>query len=224
MPPATTVVFDLDGTLAETAPDIIATLNRLLAREGMEAFPLERARDLVGAGSRALIQRSFALQKRPLGEAQLEALFTDFMQLYSDHLADHSYLFPGAVAALERLSQAGYRLAICTNKMQVHTDALLEKLGVASAFHAICGRDAFDFCKPDPRHIIQTVARAGGVPERAVMIGDSITDIAAAKSARIPVVAVPFGYSDSPIASLNPDRLIAHFDELDTVLIESLIG
>jgi phosphoglycolate phosphatase len=209
-----TLVFDLDGTLAETAPDLIAALNFVLASEGVEAVPLASARSLVGAGARALIARGFALGGRPLQPEKLETLFAMFLDYYNAHIADHSRLFPGVVACLDRCAAAGWRLAVCTNKVEHSSRLLLAKLGVADRFAFICGQDTFGVAKPDPKPLLETIRRAGGRPERSVMVGDSLTDIDTARAAGTPVVAVDFGYSDVPVAELGPDRVISHFDAL----------
>jgi phosphoglycolate phosphatase len=207
-------VFDLDGTLAETAGDLIGTLNVLLAREGLKELPLTQARDLIGAGAKALIRRGFEAEGRSLDTAEHERLFDDFIAHYGEHLADSSHLFDGVVPALDRLEQAGFRLAVCTNKYEGQSVKLLTILGIADRFAAICGRDTFPQFKPDPRHLTETIVRAGGDPARAVMVGDSRTDIDTAKAAGIPVVAVTFGYTDTPVRELAPDRVIEHFSDL----------
>ncbi|QIJ74962.1 phosphoglycolate phosphatase [Methylobacterium sp. NI91] len=208
------VVFDLDGTLAETAGDLIGTLNVILAREGHAPLPLEQARDLLGAGARALIQRGFTVAGASLTPERLETLFQDFLEHYGDHLTDHSFLFPGVIGALDRLEAAGFRLAICTNKVESHAVALLDAVGIGHRFRTIVGKDTFAYSKPDPRHITLTVERAGGDPLRAVMVGDSKADVAAAKAAGIPVVGVTFGYTPVPMRDLAPDWIIDHFDAL----------
>lgn len=207
-------VFDLDGTLAETAGDLVGTLNVILAREGHAPLPLEQARDLLGAGARALIQRGFSASGAELSPERLEVLFEAFLEHYGAHLTDNSYLFPGVVAALDRLEAEGFVLAVCTNKVEAHAVALLDELGVRDRFPVIVGKDTFAFSKPDPRHITATVARAGGDPDRAVMVGDSRADVAAAQAAGIPVVGVTFGYTPVPMRELKPDWTIEHFDEL----------
>jgi phosphoglycolate phosphatase len=210
----TTLVFDLDGTLADTAADLVSTLNVILRREGLEPLPLPRARDMIGAGAKALLQRGFDASGRPLPPDMLDRLFVDFLDHYRDHLADETVLYEGVEAALDRLSGEGFRLAVCTNKVEEHSVKLLEALGVAPRFAAICGRDSFPYFKPDPRHLTATVEKAGGDPSRAVMVGDSRTDIDTARAAGLPVIAVTFGYTDAPVSTMNPDRLIDHFDEL----------
>ncbi len=209
-----TIVFDLDGTLADTAPDLIATLNFILVEEGLKPVPLDRARDLVGAGGRALLERGIAANGRTVSAAHLDTLYQRFLEVYAGRIAVESRLFPGVAEALERFEAVGWRLAVCTNKVERHSVMLLEALGIAPRFHAICGRDTFPFFKPDPRHLTMTIEAAGGVPDAAVMVGDSQTDIATAKAAGIPVVAVPFGYTMTPVSELAPDTIIEHFDHL----------
>jgi phosphoglycolate phosphatase len=219
---APTIVFDLDGTLAETAPDIMATLNVLLEREGIPALPLERARELVGAGAKALIERGFRVSGRPLGAAQLEGLFLDFLEIYAGRVADGSHLFDGVAEALERLARQGMKLAVCTNKPIRHSRLLLEALGVADKFAAVAGRDSYPFFKPDARHLTMTIQEAGGEVSNAIMVGDSKTDISTARAAGVPVIAVPFGYTDVPVESLSPDIVIQHFDEIDSAIARLL--
>jgi len=209
-----TLVFDLDGTLADTARDLIGTLNVLLAREGLTAVAPEDARSLVGAGARALIERGFALRQTPLPAEGIDPLVADFLAHYEAHIADETRLFPGAQTALQRFREAGYRLAICTNKPEQLARLLVDKLGVSEFFDAICGRGSFPVQKPDPRMLHLTVQAAGGDPAWALMIGDSRTDIDTARNAGTPVIAVDFGYTDTPVATLGPDRIISHFDEL----------
>ncbi len=208
------VVFDLDGTLAETAGDLIATLNAVMAREGLPGVPLEKARDLIGAGARALIERGFATAGRALPPAKLDALFAFFLKHYEENILVHSHLFEGVEDALDQLARQGFALAVCTNKMERHALKLLDLLGVRGRFAAIAGKDTFAFCKPDPRHLTETIQLAGGDPARAVMVGDSKTDIDTAKAAGIPVIGVPFGYTSVPMHELGADRLVSHFRDL----------
>lgn len=208
------LVFDLDGTLADTAHDLVATLNMLLAREGLPLAPPASARSIVGAGARALIERGFALSGAPLPPERVEPLVVEFLAHYEAHIADESRLFPGALAALDRFGDSGFKLAVCTNKPEPMARLLLEKLGAADRFAAICGRGTFPMHKPDPRTLELTIQTAGGDPARAVMVGDSKTDIDTAKGAGAPVVAVDFGYTEIPVTEFAPDRVISHFDEL----------
>lgn len=215
---STTLVFDLDGTLADTAEDLVGTLNVILARENVPPVPVESAGSVVGAGARAMIRRGLALAGVEVDEDRLEELFQDFLEHYGENLVDRTRLFPGAERAIRHLHGRGYRLAVCTNKVELHSRRLLEALGVAELFSAICGRDSFAWAKPDPRHLTMTVEKAGGEPLRAVMVGDSRTDIDTARAAGVPVIAVTFGYTDVPVGSLSPDAVIGHFDELEGAL------
>ncbi len=213
------LVFDLDGTLAETAKDLIATLNVILEREGLPPVTLESGRTLVGAGAKALLQRGFAQAGASLSEDRLDQLFRDYLEHYEAHICDETHLFDGVVGALDRFEAAGWRFAVCTNKIEHPSRRLLEALGVANRFAAICGQDTHRVdgkavCKPDPRALTLTIAMAGGDPARAIMVGDSKTDIVTAQAAGIPVVAVDFGYTDEHVSAYNPDRVISHFDAL----------
>jgi phosphoglycolate phosphatase len=209
-----TLVFDLDGTLVHTAHDIVATLNSVLASEGMAPVPFETALAMVGSGSRALLQMAFAAEGVTLPAEKLEELFVTFLARYDERLADDSRPFPGTAAMLDRFAGDGWLLAICTNKYEAPAKKLMSLIGLDDRFAAITGQNTFAFCKPDGRHITETVRLAGGNPRDAIMVGDSITDISAAQSADIPVVAVEFGYSRVPVAELGATRVIAHFDEL----------
>lgn len=214
-----TIVFDLDGTLAETAPDLIWTLNAVLAEIDLAPIPFELARDLIGAGARALINRGLAADGRQLSDEDVEKLFNRYLEIYDTRLCVETHLFEHVAESLDILRQRGHRLAVCTNKMEYHSLKLIDALGIAPYFSAICGRDTFAFCKPDARHLTHTVIKAGGDPAKAIMIGDSRTDIDTALNANLPSIGVPFGYTDTPMAALGPDVLISHFRELpDAVL------
>ena len=209
-----TLVFDLDGTLAETAPDLIDALNHVLAEDGIGPVPLDAARALVGAGARALIERGYALGGRALAKERLDAQFAEFLKFYNAHIADKSTLFPGVEACLDRCRAEGWTLAVCTNKLEHSSNLLLERLGVRHRFAFVCGQDTFGIAKPDPKPLVETVRSAGGQISSSLMIGDSVTDIRTARAAGMPVIAVDFGYTDIPVAQLGPDRVISHFDEL----------
>jgi phosphoglycolate phosphatase len=227
---APTIVFDLDGTLVDTAPDLIATLNTILAREGLPAVDFATARNMVGGGARHMIERGLAaapsLSSRASGKewgaADVERLCGQFIDHYAAHIADHSRPFPGVEAALDELTGAGCRLAVCTNKLEWLALKLLGALGLKDRFAAICGADTFGVQKPDPAILHGTVARAGGHSGAAIMVGDAITDIAVARAAGIAVVAVDFGYSETPVAELGPDRIVSSFDRLPEAVLALL--
>lgn len=213
------LVLDLDGTIADTAGDLVGTLNTVLADEGLAPLSLESGRAMVGAGARALIERGFAASGAPLGEAQLETLFHKFLAIYEDRIAQESRLYDGLQASLERFADAGWRLAVCTNKMETASIKLLDALGIAGMFAVICGQDTHrhdgkPISKPDARALTMTIALAGGDIAHTVMVGDSKTDIQTAKNAGVPVVAVDFGYTDVHVSKLDPNVVISHFDEL----------
>ncbi len=208
------LVLDLDGTLVETAPDLVATLNRILVREGLRPIPTEHAPEMIGQGAKVMLERGFRANGKTIGGSRLEALFADFVEHYSAHIADESRPYPGVIAVLDRFRGAGWRLAVCTNKLESLTRRLLDELELTSRFAAICGPDTFNVRKPDPTHLIKTIEAAGGITGNAVMVGDSASDINAAKAAGVPVVAVDFGYTDTPVDQLGPDRIISHFDAL----------
>jgi len=208
------LVLDLDGTLVDTAADLIATLNIVLLGEGLRPMTRADAGALLGAGARAMIERGFRLNGAPLDTATLDRLFAAYIPLYESRIAEESRPFPGAIAALDRFAAAGWRFAVCTNKLEGLSRRLLDELGLSPRFAAICGGDTFAVRKPDAGHLLGTIARAGGDPATTVMVGDSGTDVNAAKNAGVPVVAVGFGYTDAPVASYGPDVVIDHFDEL----------
>jgi phosphoglycolate phosphatase len=214
MIPALTVVFDLDGTLVDTAPDLIATLNEVFGRAGLRQVAFAQARNMVGGGARALIERGLAAGGRTLGKAEIDRLYREFIDHYAAHVADRSRPFPGVEAALDELERSGCRLAVCTNKLEWLSLRLLDALGLKDRFAAICGADTFGVAKPDPAILHGTVARAGGRAEEAMMVGDSATDVLVARAAGMPVIAVDFGYSETPVATLAPDWMLSSFTAL----------
>ena len=209
-----TIVFDLDGTLVDTAPDLISALNYVLDREGLPAVPLASARNMIGAGARKLIERGLEAEGRAMSVADLDRLTADFIDYYACHIADASRPFEGLEAALDDLSARGHRLAVCTNKLEWLSKRLLDQLRLAPRFAAICGADTFGVSKPDPAILQQTVKRAGGEIASTIMVGDAGTDIGVARRAGVPVIGVSFGYTDVPIVELKPDRLIHHMRDL----------
>jgi phosphoglycolate phosphatase len=212
--PQPTIVFDLDGTLVDTAPDLVDTLNVVFAREGLPQLPYAEARMLIGGGARAMISRGLAAEDRDAPGDYLDRLFIEFIAHYTAHIADRSRPFPGVERALDELAGNGFILAVCTNKLEALSVQLLKALGLAGRFKAICGQDTFGVQKPDPAILHRTIAAAGGSAGNAIMIGDSATDVLTARAARLPVIAVDFGYTERPIAEFHPDRIISHFNEL----------
>jgi phosphoglycolate phosphatase len=216
---ALTVVFDLDGTLVDTAPDLIETLNVVFAREGLPPVDYHQARLMIGGGARRMIECGLQYNGGAAPRGQIDRMFADFIAYYSVHLADKSQPFPGLDAALDQLAEGGCRFAVCTNKLEALSRLLLDALGLTRRFVAICGQDTFGMQKPDPEILRRTIRAAGGEPRRAVMVGDSGTDIVTARAAGVPIVAVDFGYSESPINELGADRLISRFDQLAAAVL-----
>jgi phosphoglycolate phosphatase len=218
-----TIAFDLDGTLVDTAPDLVATLNVLMIEEGLAPLPLDDARPFIGYGARRLIERGFAAAGAPLATNAAIGLFDRFIARYLAHIADESRPFPGVLEALDALKAAGARLAVCTNKRTDLSLALLDALDLTRRFDAVVGPDRAPAAKPDPRHFAAAVAMAGGVVDRAIMVGDAATDAGAARAAGAPLILVSFGYTDIPAAELAPDILIDHFDQLTDACLR-LVG
>jgi phosphoglycolate phosphatase len=207
-------VFDLDGTLIDTAPDLIGSLNAVLKREGIAPVPLARARMMIGSGAKKLIELGLADQGRRAPEQELKRMVADFIAHYGKNIAVESRPFEGLEAALDQLAANGVQFAVCTNKLEWLSVRLLEQMGLAKRFAAICGADTFGVAKPHPDILRRTVIRAGSVVERAVMVGDAATDVGAARAAGIPVIGVDFGYTETPMKDLKPDWLISHMREL----------
>lgn len=218
---ALVIAFDLDGTLVDTAPDLIGALNHVLVREKMSPLPLDSARNLIGAGARRLLERGLEAENRQVTPEEMTKLTEDFITYYADHIADESRPFEGLEAALDNLAGRGYRLAVCTNKLEWLARRLLDRLGLTPRFAAICGADTFGISKPNPIILRQTVAKAGGVITSTIMVGDAGTDVGVARRADVPVIGVSFGYTEVPIADLKPDRLIDHMNQLPDA-VESL--
>ena len=165
-----------------------------------------------------MIERALVIEGRASRPPMSTRLYRAFVAHYAEHIADRSRAFPQLEMTLDRLADQGHRLAVCTNKLEWLSKRLLDTLRLADRFAAICGQDTFGVQKPDPHIFRATVMQAGGEPERAIMVGDSVTDIRTARAARVPVVAVDFGYTDVPIATLRPDRVISSFAELPAVI------
>jgi phosphoglycolate phosphatase len=216
------VVFDLDGTLVDTAPDLINALNFVLDREGMPPVPLKLARNMIGQGARRLIERGLELDGRQMPVTDVNRLLADFIDYYAANIAVESRPFEGLEDALDELAARGFRFAVCTNKLEWLSKRLLDQLGLSPRFSAICGADTFGVAKPDPAILRQTIAQAGGDAEAAIMVGDAGPDVGVARRAGVPVIGVGFGYTDVPIAELKPDRLIDHMRDLPEA-VESLM-
>jgi len=212
------LIFDLDGTLLDTAPDLLAALNAVLHESGLGSVDRSAVQRNFGQGARSLIEEGFRRANRPLAPERIDELVARFITLYGERIAADTAAFPGAVAAMDRLQARDIALAVCTNKRSHLARPLLAQLGLLPRFAAVLGGDSLPVRKPDPGHILGTIAAADGLPDRSVMVGDSDADILASKAAGIPVIGVSFGYSPLPIGDLAPDAVIDHFDELDAAL------
>lgn len=210
---APTILFDLDGTLADTALDLTETMNVILTRHGRERVPHEKVREMVGGGARKIMERGFAHTGEPASEALLDQLFHEFLDYYGDHLADHTQVFDGLVPVLETLQQRGARLGVVTNKVEGLSHEVLGLLDLKRFFPVLIGGDTLPVKKPDPAPLFEAIDRLGGNRAKAVMVGDSPFDIDAAKNAGIPSIAVSFGYTHVPPAEMGATHLIDHYDE-----------
>jgi phosphoglycolate phosphatase len=218
-----TIVFDLDGTLIDTAPDLIDTLNVTLKREGLQPVAYDKARPMIGGGARGMIERALAAEIGSAAKADVDRMFKDFIEYYAAHIADRSRPYPQLEETLDHLAATGHRLAVCTNKIEWLAAKLLNTLDLSRHFACICGQDTFKVMKPDPEILLGTIRRANGDPRHTVMVGDSGTDIRTARNANVPVVAVDFGYTEVPIESLHPDRIISTYVDLPAA-IEAVVG
>ncbi|NWH07221.1 MAG: HAD-IA family hydrolase [Alphaproteobacteria bacterium] len=208
------IAFDLDGTLVDTAPDLTAATNAVLARAGRRRLDEHVVRHLVGRGARALIEAGFAHTGAAVDPASIEGHVEAFLDFYGRNLSANSRPFPGVRETLQSLQDEGALLSVCTNKPHPLAMQLLAELELLSFFDVVIGARALPFRKPDPRHLLECITRSGGDKAFAVMVGDSETDVAAARNAAVPVILVDFGYTAIPAAELGGDALISQFDAL----------
>lgn len=220
----TTIIFDLDGTLIDTAPDLLDSLNHSLQTAGVEPADPTGLRGFVGYGARVMIQRAFEAQNLQLPESLLDKLFDTFLEHYTANMPGKSRPYDGVIDAISRFHEEGFVVAICTNKLERLAVQLIASLQIDHHFAAIAGADTFAFRKPDPRHLTETIRMVGGDPKHSILVGDSATDIHTGQAAEVPVVAVDFGYSDEHVQTYRPTRIISHFNELSLALTEELLG
>ncbi|SPU52411.1 Phosphoglycolate phosphatase [Brevundimonas vesicularis] len=213
-----TIAFDLDGTLVDSAPDLIGTLNRMLVEEGLPPVPMESASTLIGSGARALLVHGFEAAGAPVERAKSDELFERFLVDYAAHIADGSQPFEGVVETLERLSERGAILVVATNKRSDLSELLLGKLDLTRHFAAIVGPDRVSARKPSGAHLKEAVAIAGGDPERAIMVGDAAPDADAARDAGMPCILTTFGFTPTPVEDLGGDVLIDAFEDVEEAI------
>jgi phosphoglycolate phosphatase len=211
-------VFDLDGTLVDTAPDLRAHVNAALGELGRAGLDLEDVRRLVGDGARTLLRRGLERTGGVPDEVDLEALYRRFLESYTADPSRNSTVHEGVVEVLRGLRARSVRLGVCTNKAQAPTDRLLAALGLDRFFEAIVGGDALPVRKPDAGHLAAVLERLGAAPAQSVMIGDSAHDLSAARALGVPCILVSFGYTAVPARELGADRVIDHFDQLPAAL------
>lgn len=216
--PRPTLLFDLDGTLADTAADLCETMNVILEMHDRRRVPEERVRHLVGGGARLLLDRGFRETGEPASEDLLDRSFEEFISYYGKHIADHTKLWPGVRAQLDMLEEHGALMAVCTNKVEHLSRSLLEMLAIDHYFPVVIGGDTLPVKKPDPEHLFEAIRLLGGDRAHAVMVGDSETDIDAAKNAGLPSICVSFGYTRVPVPELGADVVIDHFDQFGAAL------
>jgi phosphoglycolate phosphatase len=215
-----TIVFDLDGTLVDTAPDLLSALNHVLEEAGLQPVGLETIATMIGHGAKAMIIKGMAAQGVEPESHRLEGLFNQFLAFYEANIAVASRPFENTVAALDALTATGATLAVCTNKRQSSTDRLLAALGLTDRFAAIVGADSVPDRKPHGDHILLTVDRAGGDRSRAIMVGDSRTDERAARNAGLPFIFVPFGYETETQEEIGADAVVSNYSDLVSALLE----
>ena len=221
MPVTPTIIFDLDGTLVDSVRDLIPALNRTIEPEGLQPVPDHDVSKVVGQGAVKMIERAYMLNQAALGEEKRNELLARFLETYEDRIAENTIFFDGCLEALDILRSKGWEFAVCTNKYEHLARKLLGELGTIDRFVAITGGDTFDVKKPHPDHILKTLALTNGDLESAIMVGDSINDIAAALAANVPSIAVDFGYTEQPVTEMGADIVISHFNEF-VEAVESL--
>ncbi len=216
-------VFDLDGTLVHTAADLVGSINHALSMHGRTPADYADLANYAGTGGRGMLKQYGYLHSVQLGEPEILAILATFLTHYEENLPGQSIIYDGAIEFVGGLRAAGFKTAVCTNKPQVLAEKLLTRMNIAGHFDAICGADYFAFRKPDPRHLIETIAVAKGDLNRAIMFGDSQTDFDTANAAGIPVVGVTFGYSPDPVHNFKLTKIISHYSEIDEALVSRMI-
>lgn len=216
--PFSTLLFDLDGTLIDSARDVTAAVNVVLAKHGLATVDDETGRTLMGEGGRVRMRKAFAMRGHKLGEEDLTAVTREFIDAYALEPVLHTRPYDGVRAVLEELARAGVRLAVCTNKYEGSARDILGRLGLLPLLDDVAGADSFDVRKPHPGHLLKLLDRMGATAAGAAMIGDSLHDIHAARAAGLPSVAVSWGYTDTPPTELGADAVIGSFAELPAAL------
>lgn len=218
------IVFDLDGTLVDTAPDLLGALNAVLTVEGHEPVVPSDLRHIVGHGAKAMFEHALLRTGAPVTPERMKTLTEQFLAYYRVNIARGSRPFPGVPETLTLFAGRGAGLGVCTNKPQDLTELLLDALDLTRHFPAIIGGGRTPYSKPDPRHLLETVAALKGRRERAVLVGDSPVDVAAARAADIPVIAMSYGYTPVPVHELGADAVVDDFTKLPDVIARLISG
>jgi len=216
--PLKAIIFDLDGTLIDSAPDLRTACNKLLEAHQRRPITMEETKKFVGNGAAKLVERAFAATGNPAQKQEIAPLTEGFLEFYAGHEADETQPYPGVMAVLDQLAGQGYRLSLCTNKPKAPTGNLLRDLGMSGFFELVLGGDELARKKPDPQMIHHVLEKMNVAPEEAVMVGDSPNDIDAAKNAGVPNIAVSYGYRKVPVSALGADYIVDHFDDLPGIL------
>lgn len=218
------VIFDLDGTLADTSADLIASANACFVALGHGELldPVSDAQTAF-AGGRAMLRLGLSRLAADWSEEDVDREFPNLLEFYGNNLSRHTVLYPNVEPVLALLADQGYALGICTNKPEGLAEDLVQELGIRSYFQALLGADTLPVRKPDPEHLLETIRRVGGSQTRSVLIGDTITDRDAAKNADVPCVLVTFGPTGRDVANLAPTALLDHYDHLPD-LVSGLLG
>lgn len=212
------VIFDLDGTLVDTAPDLTAATNHALVQAGRAEVAGEVMRGIIGGGLREMIRLGFEASGGAVSERDLDRHWAVALTHYSQNLSEHSKVFDGVVEVLESLAAANVPMGVCTNKPTDLSKRLLGDLGIGRYFGVVLGGDALAVRKPDSAHLVATIGMLDAEPRNAVMIGDSDVDVGAARNSDVPVIVVSFGYTKTPAAELGADQVIDHYVELSDAL------
>ena len=214
--PKPIILFDLDGTLIDSAPDLVGTLNIILKRHGRTTLTISAVKKLVGNGARALLERGFKETGAPA--ENLDALTVEFIETYVPNCAVLSRPFSGVIETLDTFANSGYRMAVCTNKPQAPSETILTKLGLMQYFEVVVGGDLFPMRKPDPQHLLGALQLMDAPENPAIMVGDSYNDVASARNAGMPVIVVTYGYTTTPAHELGGDILVDHFSDIVTAV------
>ena len=220
--PVEALIFDLDGTLVDTAPDLMGATNHALSLIGRRPITMTEVRHMVGHGARSLIERGVAATGEAVDKSTIDTIHSALLEYYANHIADDSLIFDGLLGVLHKARDAGLKLGVCTNKVEKLSNKLLAELKMADYFGAVVGGDTLPIMKPDPAPYREVAKRLGVDASRTIMFGDSETDIRTAQNTGVPVIAVTFGYTAQPVETFDPTHVINHYDEAWPIVLKYL--